>query len=242
MIVEGSISVKAAIQAEKRDVHHIYIDDSKQTRDIHYIQGLAEKRNIPLSLVSLETIEEKAQGHTHGGVIAEVGGRHYQTIEETLSENPFIVLLEGIEDPFNLGYVIRTLYSAGCTGLLLKKRDWSFSEPTILKSSAGALEYLPIVLCEDMSKTMQFYKANGLTCYAAMRKDAISFWQADYRQPCLIAIGGEMRGLSKSVLEECDQNIYIPYANDFHNALNGASATAVLAFEVVRQRQEEIKV
>ena len=105
-----------------------------------------------------------------------------------------------------------------------------------MKSSAGASEYLNIVVSDDIPSLIKDVKKHGVKCFAAMRKDAISCFDADYTGPSLIAIGGEMRGLSKGVLEQMNQNIYIPYANDFHMALNASSATAVLAFEVLRMR------
>jgi rRNA methylases len=133
---------------------------------------------------------------------------------------------------------MRTLYSAGCTGLILRQRNWENAESTILKSSAGASEAINLVLTEDAAETVKWYQAQQVKCFAAMRKDAITCYEADYKGPVLLAIGGEMRGLSSSVLKEISQNIYIPYANDFHSALNAAGAAAVLGFEVFRQRMQ----
>ena len=94
-----------------------------------------------------------------------------------------------------------------------------------------------IVMSDDLPQLVKDIKKQGVKTYAAMRKDAITYLEADYRKPSLIAIGGEMRGLSSAVRNEIEQNIYIPYANDFRNALNAASAAAVLSFEVYRQRR-----
>lgn len=236
MIIEGNVSVKAAILGNKRKVEEIYVDEAKHDKDTSWILHRAEERNILIHKVTRETIEEMASGRTHGGLIARCGARKYQDIEECMSEHTFLCVLEGVEDPFNLGYVIRTLYSAGCTGLIIRERDWTNVESTILKSSAGAFEYLNVVQSDDIPSLIKYAKAAGVKCFAAMRKDAVSCFEADYTGKVLLAIGGEMRGLSKSVLSLMDQNIYIPYANDFHMALNAAGASAVLAFEVLRQR------
>lgn len=237
MIVEGNVSVKASIMGKKREVHCVYVDEKKHDKDTAWILHRAEDFHIPVKKMKREEIDAMATGKTHGGLLAEVSNRMYQSIDECLEENAFLCILEGVEDPFNLGYVIRTLYSAGCTGLILRNRDWTNVESTVMKSSAGASEYLSIVTTDDIPNLVRYVKTKGVKCFAAMRKDAIPCYDANYTGSTLLAIGGEMRGLSKAVLAEMDQNIYIPYANDFHMALNAAGASAVLAFEVYRQRQ-----
>ncbi len=237
MILEGSISVKAALLGGHRTIDRIYIDKKRHDKETAFIAGRAEEAGVPVSRVPRETIDAMAQGRTHGGVLCEAGERRYE--EETVlfeSENPFIVMLEGVEDPFNLGYVIRALYSGGCTGLVIGKRNWQSADPVILKASAGAYEYLPIVMSEFPAEVVRHCKARNIHAFAAMRRDARPCYEADFTGPLLIAVGGEMRGLSSAVLQECEENIYIPYANDFRNALNAAGASAVLGFEVLRQR------
>lgn len=236
MIIEGNVSVKAAILGNQRKVNCVYVDVKKHDPDTKWILHRALEKNIPVYKKTREEIDTYTTGKTHGGLIADCEARKYQSIEQCYTDATFLCILEGVEDPFNLGYVIRTLYSAGCTGLIIRKRDWSSVEPIILKSSAGAYEYLHIVESDDIPALLQDIKKKGVMCYAAMRKDAISCYAAKFTQPVLLAIGGEMRGLSKAVLQQMDQNIYIPYANDFHMALNAAGASAVLAFEVLRQR------
>lgn len=239
MIIEGNVSVKAAVMAGNRDVEKILVDETKHDKDTCWILHRAEEKNIPIERVSRQIIDAEATGRTHGGLIAEVSARRYQSFDQCLDQDrTFLALVEGVEDPFNLGYIMRSLYSAGCTGLILKKRHWDHAESTILKSSAGASEYLPCVMSEDPASEVRKAKKKRIHTFAAMRKDAVSCFDADYTGPCLIAIGGEMRGLSSGVRKEIEQNIYIPYANDFHMALNAAGAAAVLGFEVYRQRRQ----
>lgn len=238
MIIEGNVSVKAAILGNKREVKCVYVDEDKHDKDTSWILHRAEDKNIEIQKLKREEIDSMASGKTHGGLLAEVGSRQYQSINDCLNEETFLCVLEGVEDPFNLGYVIRTLYSAGCTGLIIRNRNWENAESTILKSSAGAYEYLNIVCSDDIPSLIKEVKKSGVKCYAAMRKDAVSCYEVDYTDKVLLAIGGEMRGLSKAVLDEMDKNIYIPYANDFHMALNAAGASAVLSFEVLRQRNK----
>lgn len=238
MLLEGNVSVKAAILGNHRKVEKLYYDKHKNDKDLNFILHRAKEKGIPCMPLEREEINAMATGRTHGGLVAKAGPRVYQELSECMhGEAPFLVLLEGVEDPFNLGYIIRTLYSAGCDGLILPRHDWASAESTIAKSSAGAFEYLNIVMSDDLPQLVKDIKKQGIKTYAAMRKDAITYLEADYRKPSLIAIGGEMRGLSSAVRNEIEQNIYIPYANDFRNALNAASAAAVLSFEVYRQRR-----
>ena len=238
MILEGSVSVKAAVLNGKRRVIRLMIDEKKNDKDLRFILRRAEEKGIPVERMNSPQIAEIAGGRTHGGILAEAEGRNYENIEDCLtSENPFLVLIEGVEDPFNLGYIARTLYSCGCEGLLLRKRDWSSAEGVILRSSAGAFDAMNVVMTQDPASLVRFLKEKGFGCYAAMRKDAVVYDEPDYTGPVLIAVGGEMRGLSSGVRQETEQNIYIPYANDFRNALNAAGAAAVLGYEVFRQRR-----
>lgn len=237
MILEGSLSVKAAMLAQHRQIDCIYIDVAKHSKDIHFIECKAKELGIPIVKKSREEIDTLATGATHGGIIAQAQPRKYQKISDCFGlEDTFIAVIEGVEDPFNLGYIIRSLYSSGCDGIILHQRNWTAVESIILKSSAGAFEYMNIVMSEDIEKEIIFCKERGLICYAAMRKDAIPYFDANFKQSILIAIGGEMRGLSRTVLNHAQQNIYIPYARDFRAALNAAGAAAALGFEVMRQR------
>lgn len=237
MIIEGSLSVKAALKGNNREVLEVIIDSKKKDKDTSYIKRIAKENNINLTLTSREEIEKLTVGKSHGGVIARVNPRKYQSLESCFGLNPFVVIIEGIEDPFNLGYAFRSLYSAGCSGVIINKRDWSNSEATILKSSAGAFDFINIHQSEDLKEVIDYAKSKNCLCLSAMRKDAIPYFDVDYKQPILLAVGGEMRGLSKVVLDNIENNIYIPYGNDFRNALNASSAIAVLGYEVLRQRR-----
>lgn len=239
MILEGNVSVKAALLGGRRTVEEIIVDRDKHDKDTRFILHKAEERNIRITRTDREAVDALASGRTHGGLIASAKERTWQTMEEVIrTPQPFFVLLEGVEDPFNLGYVIRSLYSAGCDGLFLDRRNWERAEPVILKSSAGAFEYLNIIMMDDPAETLRQIKKEGIRTFAAMRKDAIEYFDAPLKRGLLVAIGGEMRGLSAKVMAEIEQNIYIPYANDFRNALNASGAAAAIAFEVMRQNRK----
>lgn len=234
LLVEGNISVKACLMAKRRKVLEIFVDEKKKDKDTNYILKQASLQEIPIRKLSREKIDEMAEGKTHGGMIAFVSEREYQTIQTI--ENPFYAVIEGIEDPFNFGYICRSLYAAGCHGLIVPTRNYSSAVTTVTKSSAGASEYINIIPSDNIPALIKQLQKEGCILYCAMRNDSIVYHKADFTKPCIIALGGEKRGLSKQILELSNQNISIEYANDFRNALNGASATSIIAFEVLRQR------
>lgn len=233
-LVEGNISVKATLLANKREVFEIIVDEKKKDKDTYFILKQAENKQVKITYTSREKIDDIAEGKTHGGLIAFVGERKYQTIENC--ENPFYAIIEGIEDPFNFGYICRSLYAAGCDGLIVPTRNYSTAVTTVTKSSAGASEYINIIPSDDIPSLIKQQQEKGIKLYCAMRENSIRYTNANFKEGCMIALGGEKRGLSKQILALSDQNISIEYANDFRNALNGASATSIIAFEVVRQR------
>lgn len=238
MIFEGALSVKAIINGNKRKVEKVIIDSNKHSKDISYLKKICLEKNIDIEFKDRNSIDALAQGKTHGGVIGIAGKRINQSLDDLLSEQSFICLLDGIEDPFNYGYILRSLYSAGCSGVLCNNRDWSLAQNVICKSSAGASELINIHQSDDLVKDLLYFKSKGIECLAAYRNNAVSYLDKDYRKPILIAIGGQMRGISKDLLKEMDGFIYIPYANDFRNALNASSATSVIAYEILRQRNQ----
>lgn len=238
ILLEGKVSVKSALLNEKRHMETIYIDDRKNDKDTAFIKRIAKEKGIAVENLSREEIDRLAKGKTHGGILAMVSERKAEDLKTLLQEdkNLFLVLVEGVEDPYNLGYVMRALACSGCDGLILPRRDWSQAESQIMKASAGAFDALPLAF-EETETAIRLCKERGLQIYASMRKDAVSLYETDLTQPMLICVGGEMRGLSKQVLDAADKNVYIPYDSDFRNALNASSAVSVIAFETLRQRK-----
>ncbi len=237
IIFEGAISVKAAILAQKRNVFELIVDKDKKDKNTNFILNEAKRRNIKIRLCSKDEINELASGKTHGGIICYASERKTEKISKYLKDSDaFICVLEGIEDPYNFGYCLRSLYAAGCSAVIVNQRNWSSAADVIAKSSAGASEYIAICSVENMQETLNEVKKAQFQIYCAQRSDAISLYEANFTSKVCLAIGGEMRGLSKVVLEASDQNIYIPYEYDFRNALNASSATSVIAFEIYRQK------
>lgn len=236
-ILEGNISVKAAILAGHREIEKVIVDIKKKDKDTNFILAKAYERNIPVEKVDREEINKLADGKTHGGLLALCGERNYQTLEEVNKDRLFLAFIEGVEDPFNFGNILRVLYAAGCQGVIVPERNWTSAASTVAKSSAGASEYMDIIVAHDLNETLVTLHKYDIPLLCAQRSDAISLYDYTFPDKFCIAIGGEMRGLSKLTLSHSSQNIYIPYNQEFRNAMSASSATAIIAFEYVRQQQ-----
>lgn len=240
MILEGAISVKAALEAERRSVYEIIVDQRKPDRNRNYILNLAKNKGVKITIASSEEISALAGGTSHGGMLAVVGDREYQKVEDLLSHPlPFLALLEGIEDPYNFGGALRSLYAAGITGVFVPERNWCSAAGVVTKASAGASEFLNIATVSDWDETLTKAKERDIRILCAERKDATSLYESDLTGPILLVFGGEMRGISAKIMKHSDQNVFLPYGSDFRNALSANSAAAVFAFEAYRQRNKK---
>jgi 23S rRNA (guanosine2251-2'-O)-methyltransferase len=174
-----------------------------------------------------------------GGVILFASAGSIPKLSSEIEISGMAVFLDGVEDPYNLGSAARSVYAAGADALLIRKRNWDFALPTILKASAGAFEKLAVYTVEDDESLVQFTQSQNLPLYAAWRgEQAISAFEAVWPKKCLIAIGGALRGLGAAVIENADTCVYIPYGRDFKNALDTPAAAAVLSF-LWLQKQEQ---
>ena len=240
IVMEGAIAVKAVLEEDRRKVHRLIMDKNKKDRNFAYIRRLAEKKHVPVQLMKREEMDKTARGKTYGGILLECEERRYDAAEDILnSDKPlFLAYTEGIEDPFNMGYIMRTFYAAGCDALITPEREWGDNEAAIEKSSAGAYEKLPVIMLED--RVIELLKKRNVSVFVAGRKDAVSLYEADFTGDVCIAVGGPKRGLSKEIENISTQTLFIPYERDFKNALNASSAASVFAYEVYRQRNANV--
>lgn len=231
MIIEGSISVKAAILNNKREIEVVYIDKEKKTKDFNYIRKTCRNNNIEIKESTREELTELASGKTFGGILAKVSERKNDEFDDTN-----IFYLDGIEDPFNLGYCMRTLYAFGFKNVLLSSRDYTNMQAQLLKSSAGAYDMLNIKVSEDCVKEIQEYKNNGYCLYGLYRGEGSKdVFDTIFNSKALYMLGGEKRGISSDLLNMCDEYLYISYGSDFRNSLNACGALDVLATLVYKQ-------
>ncbi len=231
---EGAISIKAALESQKREISKVLISEDKKSKDLNYIIHLCHKFNVKFERVSKDILESYAPSKTYGGLIAFASSRTYQSIE-SVKKHVWMILIEGVEDPFNLGQMIRTAYASGAQAVLLNQRDWSKVEAVLLKSSAGAFDRLDIVLLNDLDADIKTLKTMGFTVVSALRNEtSISHEKLVYPDKSILAIGGEMRGLSKAVKDLSDISVEIKYPQDVKVALNAVSACAILSFKHVK--------
>jgi len=240
IFLEGALSIKAAIKYHRRKVDVVYLDESKKpSKDLKYIEGLCLREGVLFKRIPKETLQAMTVGKTHGGLIAEAENRSVSSLESVLKkEKGFILLLEGIEDPFNLGQIFRTAAIAGVDAILMGKRDLESSQVTLMKSSAGLFDAIELVMVDDLSEAIETIKKHNYIFAVTYRNESsIDYLDFDFTQNILLGIGGEMRGLSSVVLDKMDKAVMISYPNEIKVALNAVSATAVLCFEIVRQRR-----
>ncbi len=171
-------------------------------------------------------------------MVALAGERRFVPLEELAREQatPFLVLLDGIEDPFNFAASLRAFYAAGAHGAVLPPRNWMSAAGTVARGSAGASELLSLSVAEPADAVDSLSERGLAIVAAAAERDARPLWDADLRGPLLLVVGGERRGISRALLERADSVVRIPYGRDFRQSLGTTSAAAVLAFEVLRQR------
>lgn len=241
-VFEGMTSIRALLDNLKdgvenaRKIEKILFDKSKlksKEKEYRYLNKMAEIFDYELSLVDTSEIDEISIGASHGGILAFCGERAYDKLTPSaLTQNGFYVMIEGIEDPYNFGYALRSIYAAGADGIILTERNWLSAAGVVCRSSAGASERLNILIeNDDFIKT---FKEKGYKVVCADIKNSVSVYEANLKKPILLIVGGEKRGISSSVLKEADQIVRIDYGRRFDAALSAASAATILAFEVYK--------
>jgi len=237
-LLEGHISVLATMEARSREIYGIQISKDSLDRPVQELERRARALGIPVQRVEPGVIQAQATGQTHGGVIAQVGPRRFVSLDDLIArkEMPLLVMLDGIEDPFNFGAAVRSLYAAGADGLVLRPRNWMSAASTVVRSSGGASELIPTAIADTALDAAEFCRARGLLVAVAARGRSISLYEADLAVPLFLAIGGEKRGLSRPLVDRADMRLEIPYGRRWPVSLGAAAATAVIAFEIMRQR------
>lgn len=238
MIFEGAIATKAILEGKKRNIEYLIIDKTKKDRNTNYIINLANKNNIKIIKDTRENIDKLATGKTHGGILTYATNREYSKINDIkTNNNETIFYIEGIEDPYNLGYALRSLYCFGINNVIINSNHLINSDNIIVKSSAGASEKINIILSNDTKNDINFIKNKGYETILLKRSsDSSIYYNTNYNGKYLVGIGGEKRGVSKDIEQLFDKFIYIPYTNDFRNSLNATSAIVTIASEIQRQK------
>ena len=239
---EGAISVMTVLETGSRKIERIFLsnpDKLKTDRKIARIKRLADEKNIPFEICDESFIEENTIGSTHAGLIAIVGDREYVSLDKAFEkENGFVCLIEGIEDPYNFAYSVRSLYAAGVDAIILSKRNWMSAAGVCIRGSAGATELVPCAIYDDNDTLIETAKKHGYKIACADIETDTLHTEADLSKPLFLIVGGEKRGISRALLDSADEIVKIDYGRDFNMSLTAASATSILAFEVLRQNKK----
>ena len=239
MNIEGRNAVIEAFRSGKT-VDKLYILDGCQDGPVMTIKREAKKHDTMVKYVTKERLDQMSQTGKHQGVIAVVAAYDYAEVEDILQkardkgEAPFIFLLDNIEDPHNLGAIIRTANLAGAHGVIIPKNRAVGLTATVARTSAGALNYTPVAKVTNLSKTIEELKKEGMW-FVCADMGGTSMYQLDLKGPMGLVIGNEGDGVSRLVREKCDFVASIPMKGDI-DSLNASVAAGVLAYEIVRQR------
>ena len=242
-ILEGMTSISALLNSScnnDRKIERIWIDSTKKrskAAEIVFLTAKSKEMDFPVEFINAEKIDALAIGNTHGGILAFCSTRTIPKLSETaIKPNGFYVFLEGIEDPYNFGYSIRSLYAAGVDGIVLPERNWMNSAGVVARSSAGASELIPLYTT-DHDSLISLFKNAGYQILCAGIRDSVSIYEEVFHFPVLLIVGGEKRGISRNLLDQADQIVRIEYGRSFRGSLSAASAATVMAFELFRQNK-----
>lgn len=242
-VFEGLTSIRAIIKAREcgvsdRPINEILYDKTraeKMSRELSWLRRIQKKLGFALTETEPDRISELTLGTSHGGFVALCGERTLRPIRsEDIAPHGFYIMLDGIEDPYNFGSAVRSVYAAGTDGIILPPRNWMSAAGIVCRSSAGASE-LSKMYVDDPSGAICRFRERGYKIVASAKENAVSMYDAPLVNPILLIIGGEMRGISKKLMSDTDITVRIDYGRDFPAALSAQSSAAVLAFEVYRQ-------
>lgn len=237
--IEGRNAVIEAFRS-KKTIDKLYIQDGLQDGSILTIKREAKKNNTFIKYVEKERLDQISQTGRHQGVIGVVAAYEYSTVEEILNraresgEPAFLILLDNIEDPHNLGAIIRTANLVGAHGIIIPKNRAVGLTPVVARTSAGAINYTPVAKVTNLGKTIEELKKEGLWFVCADMEGEVMY-NLNLKGPIGLVIGNEGEGVSRLVKEKCDYIASIPMKGQIES-LNASVAAGVLAYEIVRQR------
>ena len=237
--LEGRNAVLEVLKSG-RDIDKIIVAKGNVEGTIKRIVAMAAEKKIVVQHVDRNRIDEMSQTKNHQGVIARVSERNYVEVEDILNiardknEDPFVIILDGITDPHNLGAIMRTADAAGAHGIIIPKRRSVGLTATVAKTSAGALEYVPVAKVVNIGNTIDQLKKEGLWI-ACTDMDGENYFKSNLKGPIALVIGSEGDGVSRLVKEKCDFTVSIPMKGEI-SSLNASVAAGLFMYEVVRQR------
>ena len=237
--IEGRNAVIEAFRSG-RTIDRLYVLDGCKDGPVMTIKREASKQGTMIKYVSKERLDQMSDTGKHQGVIASAAAYGYAEVEDNLqkarqqNEPPFILLLDGVEDPHNLGAIIRTANQAGAHGVIIPKNRAVGLTATVAKASAGALNYTPVAKVTNLGQTIEDLKKDGLW-FVCADMNGTPMYELDLKGPIGLVVGGEGSGVGRLIREKCDMCAAIPMRGNI-DSLNVSVAAGVLAYEIVRQR------
>ena len=238
-LIEGRNPVLEALKSG-REIDKLFIQSGQLEGSIRQIIALAREKNILIKEVDKAKLDKMSQTKSHQGVIASAALYKYYEVDDILEiakqkeEDPFIVILDEITDPQNLGSILRSCDAAGVHGVIIPKRRAASLTPIIGKISAGAVEYVPVAKVTNINQTINYLKEKGIWV-AGADADGETYYEKDLTGPIALVVGSEGKGLGRLVKENCDFIVGIPMSGKI-SSLNAAVSCAVIAFEIKKQR------
>lgn len=243
-VFEGMTSIRSILRGidsgvNNRKINTILFDKDKLrkiSKEVGYLKAVSETYGYSLRETNSDELEKLTLGNTHGGLIAITENRvlPYLSRESDIENDGFYVMIEGIEDPYNFGYALRSLYAMGCTGVVLTERNWMSAAGVVARSSAGASEMFKLYKSSP-SDCLAIFKEKGYKIVCADENTDNILGSCELKTPLLLIVGGEKRGISKQIIDNADILVKIDYGRDFRASLSAASATTMFAFEIARQ-------
>jgi len=229
-------------QKSGRPINKIFVAGEMTGGPLRDICFLAREKRIPVQKVGRRRLDEFVPAASHQGVVALAAAKEYVEVGDILAgaapgEAPFLIVLDQIHDPRNLGAILRTADGSGAHGVVIPRRRSVPLTPAVARASAGAIEYVPVARVSNIVQTIEFLKEKGIWIVGADAEGEEIFWDARLDGPLALVIGGEDRGLGRLTRERCDILVRLPMAGRV-NSLNASVAAALLAYEVVRQRRK----
>lgn len=245
-VMEGMSSISAVLKAIKsgttnRKIISVFVDkDKKQSKkkEISFLTHQSKEFGFSLNFVDNDSISEFTTGSSHGGIIAFCTQRALPCLDSAdIKQNGIYFMLDGVEDPYNFGYSVRSIYASGADGIIIPPRNWMGAAGVVARSSAGASELMNIYTSNPID-AVRLFKKLGYTVACAGIRDSESLFNTSMKKPILVVLGGEKRGISREILELSDKTVRIDYGTDFKGSLSTAASVAVFAFEIYKQNRD----
>ena len=238
----GINPVTEALRSGRPIQRLLVAEQRKMDRDVQAILRLAKSNGVEVRMTTRDALNREVPQAAHQGVVAFASAREYAELDDILQlpvqkgHAPLFLVLDGVEDPRNLGAILRTAEAAGVHGVIIPERRAVGLTETVAKAAAGALEYVPVVKVVNITNTIEELKKAGVWVVGAEAGGERAYWDADFVRPTALVLGGEGKGVRKLVREHCDYLVSLPLMGNI-NSLNVSVAAGALLYEVLRQRR-----